>query len=150
MDNKNPIDGGKAARRVSGGDSTGFLRQADAASHVGDIRSDAGTDGRRRGRGVGGLSDLCLVGLPAVVPAGIGVVDLLVPVPAAGDVAEDAVARQRCDVGGLHRGGRQRDADAAPECLPVYLFGANGLYDGLAHADHDEVSGQPAETGGTA
>ena len=42
-------------------------------------------------------------------------------------------------------GGRQCDADAAHQRLPVNLFGADGLYDGFAHADHDEIPAQPAK-----
>ena len=68
-------------------DSIGRLRQADVASHVSDIRSHGGTDGRRRSRGVDGVSDRRLVGLSALVPAGIGSVDMLVPVSATGYVA---------------------------------------------------------------
>ena len=134
----------RGVRCTGGDDSIGLLRQADATAHVGDIRSDGGTDGRRRGRGVGGLSDICLVGLSALVSAGTGVVDMLVPVSATGYVAEDAVARQCGDARRQHRGGRQYDADAAHQCLPVHLFGADGLYDGFAHADHDGIPAQHA------
>ena len=70
---------------------------------------------------------------------------MLVPVSAAGHVAEDAVARQCGDARRQHRAGRQCDADAAHQCLPVDLFGADGLYDGFAHADHDELPAQPAK-----
>ena len=128
-------------RGVSSGDSTGFLRQADATKDAGDIRSDGGTDGRR----VGGLSDRRMVGLSALVLAGTGVVDMLVSVSFAVDMEEDAAARQCGDACGKHRGGRQCDADAAHQRLPVNLFGADGLYDGFAHADHDEIPAQPAK-----
>ena len=67
-----------------------------------------------------------------------------------GHVAEDVAARQRGYGHRQHRGGRQYDADAARQCLPVCLFGADGLYDGLAHADHDELPAQPAKAGDTA
>ena len=134
----------------SSDDSIGCLRQTDAATHVGDIRCDGGTDGRRRGRGVGGLSDIRLVGLSALVPAGIVSVDMLVSVSATVFVAEDVVARQRGHARRQHRGGRQYNADAAHQCLPVYLFGADGLYDGFAHADHDEIPAQPAKARGAA
>ena len=140
----------RGVRCTGGDDSIGLLRQADATAHVGDIRSDGGTDGRRRGRGVGGLSDICLEGLSALVSAGIVSVDLLVPVSATGHVAEKVAARQRGYGHRQHRGGRQYDADAARQCLPVCLFGADGLYDGLAHADHDELPAQPAKAGDTA
>ena len=83
-------------RGVSSGDSTGFLRQADATKDAGDIRSDGGTDGRR----VGGLSDRRMVGLSALVLAGIGVVDMLVPVPFAVVMEKDAAACQRGDARG--------------------------------------------------
>ena len=136
--------------RVNSNDGIGLLRQAHAAAHAGDIRSDGGTDGRRRGRGVGGLADERLVGLSALVPAGIGSVDMLVPVPAAGYVAEDVAAHQRGDARRQHRGGRQHDADAARQCIPVCLFGADGLYDGFAHADHDALPAQPTKAGDTA
>ena len=86
--------GHSGVHRVGGDDGISLLRQADATAHVGDIRSDGGTDGRRRGRGVGGLSDICLVGLSALVSAGIVSVDLLVPVSATGHVAEDVAARR--------------------------------------------------------
>ena len=59
-------------------------------------------------------------------------------------------ARQRGDARRQHGGGRQYDADAAHQCLPVRLFGADGLYDGFAHADHDELPAQPAEARGAA
>ena len=142
--------GHSGVRCVSSDNGIGLLRQADAAAHVGNIRSDGGTDGRRRGRGVGGLSDKRLVGLSALVPAGFGPVDLLVPVSATGHVAEDVATRQRGYGHRQHRGGRQYDADAARQCLPVYIFGADGLYDGLAHADHDELPAQPAKAGDAA
>ena len=132
-------------RGVNGNDSTGFLRQADAAKDAGDIRSDGGSDGCRRRRCVVGLSDKRLVGLSALVLAGIGVVDMLVSVSFAGDMEEDVAIRQCSDARGQHRGGRQCDADAAHQRLPVNLFGADGLYDGFAHADHDEIPAQPAK-----
>ena len=87
-------------RGVGSGDSTGFLRQADAAKDAGDIRSDGGTDGRRCGRRVGGLSDKRLVGLSALVLVGTGVVDMLVPVPFAVVMEKDAAACQRGDARG--------------------------------------------------
>ena len=87
-------------RGVGSGDSTGFLRQADAAKDAGDIRSDGGTDGRRCGCRVVGLSDKRLVGLSALVLAGIGVVDMLVPVSFAGDMEEDVATRQCSDAHG--------------------------------------------------
>ena len=68
-------------------DSPGLLRQADAAAYDGDIRSNGSTDGRCCCRGMGGLPDKGLVGLSALVPAGIGSVDMLVPVSATGYVA---------------------------------------------------------------
>ena len=114
-------------RCVSSNDSIGLFRQADATAHDGDIRSDGGTDGRCRGRGVGGLSDTRLVGLSALVPAGIVSVDMLVSVSATVYVAEDVASRQRGNARRQHRGGRQYDADAAHMCLPVYLFCADGL-----------------------
>lgn len=83
-----------SVRGVSSGDSTGFLRQTDAAKDAGDIRSDGGTDGRRRGCRVVGLSDKRLVGLSALVLAGTGVVDMLVPVSFAVVMEKDAAARQ--------------------------------------------------------
>lgn len=70
--------GHRSVRRVGSGDDAGLLRQADAASDVGDIRSDGGSDGGRRGRGVGDVSDKRLVGLSALVLAGAGVVDIQV------------------------------------------------------------------------
>ena len=82
-----------SVRGVSSGDSTGFLRQADATKDAGDIRSDGGTDGRR----VGGLSDRRMVGLSALVLAGTGVVDMLVSVSFAGDMEEDVAIRQCSD-----------------------------------------------------
>lgn len=87
-------------RGVNGNDSTGFLRQADAAKDAGDIRSDGGTDGRRCGRRVGGLSDKRMVGLSALVLAGTGVVDMLVSVSFAGDMEENVAARQCSDARG--------------------------------------------------
>ena len=39
----------------------------------------------------------------------------------------------------VHRSGRQRDADAAHQRLPVNLFGADGLYDGFAHSSRGQV-----------
>ena len=71
-------------RCISSDNSTCLLRQADVAAHGGDIRSNGSTDGRCRGRGMGGLPDIRLVGLSALVPAGIDFVDMLVPVSAAG------------------------------------------------------------------
>ena len=137
-------------RCVSGDDSIGFLRQTDASAHVGNIRSDGGTDGCCRGRSVAGLSDTGLVGLSALVPACIVSVDMLVPVSASSYVAEDVEARERGDARWQHRGGRQYDVDAAHQCLSLYLFSADGLYDGFAHADHDELSAQPAKAGAAA
>ena len=87
-------------RGVNGNDSTGFLRQADAAKDAGDIRSDGGSDGCRRSRCVVGLSDKRLVGLSALVLVGTGVVDMLVSVSFAVDMEEDAAARQRGDACG--------------------------------------------------
>ncbi len=87
-------------RGVGSGDSIGLLRQTDAAKDAGDIRSDGGTDGCRRGRRVVGLSDKRLVGLSALVLAGIGVVDMLVSVPFAVVMEKDAAARQRGDARG--------------------------------------------------
>lgn len=89
-----------SVRGVGSGDSTGFLRQADATKDAGDIRSDGGTDGRRCGRRVGGLSDKCLVGLSAMVLAGTGVVDMLVSVSFAVDMEENVAARQCSDARG--------------------------------------------------
>ena len=89
-----------SVRGVSSGDSTGFLRQADATKDAGDIRSDGGTDGRRCGRRVGGLSDRRLVGLSALVLAGTGVVDMLVSVSFAVDMEENVAARQCSDARG--------------------------------------------------
>ena len=89
-----------SVRGVNGNDSTGFLRQADAAKDAGDIRSDGGTDGRRRGCRVVGLSDKCLVGLSAMVLAGTGVVDMLVSVSFAVDMEENVAARQCSDARG--------------------------------------------------
>ena len=89
-----------SVRGVSSGDSTGFLRQADATKDAGDIRSDGGSDGRRRGRRVGGLSDRRLVGLSAMVLAGTGVVDMLVSVSFAVDMEENVAARQCSDARG--------------------------------------------------
>ena len=139
----------RGVRCTGGDDSIGLLRQADATAHAGDIRSDGGTDGRRRSRGMGCLSDICLVGLSALVPVGTGSVDMLVPVSTSVDVEEDALARQRGDARRQHRGGRQYDADAAHQCLPVHLFGADGLYDGFAHADHDGLPAQDAGSRGS-
>lgn len=87
-------------RGVGSGDSIGLLRQTDAAKDACDIRSDGGTDGCRRGRRVVGLSDKRLVGLSALVLAGIGVVDMLVPVPFAVVMERDAAARQCGDARG--------------------------------------------------
>ena len=87
-------------RGVGSGDSIGLLRQTDAAKDAGDIRSDGGTDGCRRGRRVVGLSDKRMVGLSAMVLAGTGVVDMLVSVSFAGDMEEDAAACQRGDARG--------------------------------------------------
>ena len=87
-------------RGVNSSDSIGLLRQTDAAKDAGDIRSDGGTDGRRRGCRVVGLSDKRLVGLSALVLAGIGVVDMLVPVSFAGDMEEDVATRQCSDAHG--------------------------------------------------
>ena len=89
-----------SVRCVGSGDSTGFLRQTDVASNVGDIRSDGGTDGRCRGCSVGGLSDKRLVGLSTLVLAGTGVVDMLVPVSFAVDMEKDAATRQCGDARG--------------------------------------------------
>ena len=89
-----------SVRGVSSGDSTGFLRQADATKDAGDIRSDGGTDGRRRGCRVVGLSDKRLVGLSALVLAGTGVVDMLVSVSFAVVMEKDAAACQRGDARG--------------------------------------------------
>ena len=86
-----------SVRGVSSSDSIGLLRQADATKDAGDIRSDGGTDGRRCGRRVGGLSDKRLVGLSALVLAGIGVVDMLVSVSFAVDMEENVAARQCSD-----------------------------------------------------
>ena len=87
-------------RGVNGNDSTGLLRQADAAKDAGDIRSDGGTDGCRSGRRVAGLSDRRLVGLFALVLAGTGVVDMLVSVSFAVDMEENVAARQCSDARG--------------------------------------------------
>ena len=84
-------------RCVGSHDSIGLLRQTDAAAHDGDIRSHGGTDGRRRSRGVDGVSDRRLVGLSALVLAGIGVVDMLVSVSFAVDMEENVAARQCSD-----------------------------------------------------
>ena len=86
-----------SVRGVSSGDSTGFLRQADATKDAGGIRSDGGTDGRRCGRRVGGLSDRRLVGLSGLVLAGTGVVDMLVSVSFAVDMEENVATRQCSD-----------------------------------------------------
>jgi len=86
-----------SVRGVNGNDSTGLLRQTDAAEDAGDIRSDGGSDGCRRGRRVGGLSDRRLVGLSALVLAGTGVVDMLVSVSFAVDMEENVAARQCSD-----------------------------------------------------
>ena len=87
-------------RGVGSGDSTGLLRQSDAAKDAGDIRSDGGTDGCRRGRRVAGLSDKCLVGLSTLVLAGTGFVDMLVSVSFAVVMEKDAAARQCGDAHG--------------------------------------------------
>ena len=137
-------------RCVHSNDSIVHLRQADATAHVRDIRSNGGTDGHRSSRGVDSLSDLCLVGLSAMVPAGTGIVGMLVSVSAAGYVAQNAMARQCRDTRRQHRGGRKCNADAARQRLPVCLFSADGLYDSVAHADHDELPAQPAKAGGAA
>jgi len=89
-----------SVRGVNGNDSTGFLRQADAAEDAGDIRSDGGSDGCRRRRCVVGLSDKRLVGLSALVLVGTGVVDMLVPVSFAVVMEKDAAARQCGDARG--------------------------------------------------
>ena len=86
-----------------------------------------------------GLSDTGLVGLSALVPAGIVSVDMLVSVSATVFVAEDVVARQHSDVRRQHRGGRQYHANAAHQRLPFYLFSADGLYDGFAHSSRGQV-----------
>ena len=58
--------GHSGVRCVSSDGSIGLFRQADAAAHVGDIRSDGGTDGRCSSCGVDGLSDTRPVGLSAL------------------------------------------------------------------------------------
>ena len=66
--------------------------------------------------------------------------------PFAVDMEENVAACQCSDARRQYRSGRQRDADAAHQRLPVNLFGADGLYDGFAHADHDEIpAAQPAK-----
>ena len=89
-----------SVRGVGSGDSTGFLRQADATKDAGGIRSDGGTDGCRRGCRVVGLSDKCLVGLSGLVLAGTGVVDMLVSVSFAVVMEKDAAARECGDARG--------------------------------------------------
>ena len=58
--------GHSGVRCVSSDGSIGLFRQADAAAHVGDIRSDGGTNGRCSSRGLDGLSDTRPVGLSAL------------------------------------------------------------------------------------
>ena len=56
-------------------------------------------------------------------------------------------------VGGIVLGGSamlRLPLNVAHQRLPVNLFGADGLYDGFAHADHDELPAQPAKAGGSA
>ena len=74
--------GHSGVRCVSSDGGIGLIRQEYAAAHVGNIRRDGGTDGHRSSRGVDSLSDLRLVGLSALVPAGAGVVDTLVLIAA--------------------------------------------------------------------
>lgn len=136
----------RGVHRISSDDNISLLRQADAAAYVDNIRSYVGTDGCRRSRGVDCLSDARLVGLSALVSAGIVFVDMLVPVSAAIHVAQDAAARQRGNAHRQHRGGRQHHIDAARQRLPVRLFGTDGLHDGFTHADHDELPAQPTKT----
>ena len=135
---------------VCSDDSTCFLRQEDAAKNVSHIRSYGGTDGCRGCRRMAGLSDECLVSISPLVPAGIVFIDLLVPVSFASHVETDAMASKCCDLGGRHRTGRQCDAVSAPKCLSVCVFGADGMHDGFAHADHDELSAQHAASRGSA
>lgn len=58
-------------------DSTGLFRQQDATANAGNLWSNSGADGCRSRRCVVGLSDVFLVGLPALDPAGTILVDLL-------------------------------------------------------------------------
>ena len=126
-------------------DSIGLLRQADVAAYDGDIRSHGGTDGRRRGRRMDSLSDKGMVVIPALVPAGAGPFNMLVPLSPAVIMAQDAAARQRGYARGQHRGRRQHHAHVARQRLPVHLFGAHGVYDRFAHADHDAIPAQPTK-----
>ena len=95
---------------VRSDDSTCILRQQDAAPNVSHIRSNGGSDGRRGGSCMAGLSDESLVVLFPLVPAGLFLVYLLVPISFTGHVEKDAMASKCWDVGGLHRAWRQCDA----------------------------------------
>ena len=130
-----------------GDDSTFLHRQEDVAANVGHIRSDGGTDGRRRRRRVVSLPDVCLVGISALVPADTVSVDLLGPVSFTGHVEKDAPAHQLCDAGGQHRDRRQRDAVSAHECLSDRVLSADGLSDSFDDPDHAELPAQPARPG---
>ena len=73
--------------------SIGYSRLADAEANADNIRSNSGTDGYCCSRCLCSQSHSCLVVLSAMVRAGIGLVHLLVPLSAAGQVEADAVAR---------------------------------------------------------
>lgn len=130
-------------------DCTCFLRREDAATYIGHLRSDSGPNGCRSCRRMAGLSEAYLVALSALDSAGIVFVHLLVSLSHTVYVEKAAEARQCGNARRQHCGWRQRNAMSADECLPVCIFGADGLSDGCDDSDYCELPAQHAQPNGS-
>lgn len=130
-------------------DCTCLLRRENAATYISHLRSDSSTNGCRSCRRVAGISGAYLVALSALDTSGIVFVHLLVSVSDTVYVEKAVAARQCSNARGQHCGWGQCDVMSAAECLPVCIFGVDGLSDGCDDPDHSELHAQHSQPNGS-